>query len=397
VHYLPSFFIFVSIAGLSPSLQAAPIKPSQNLASDQSVKVRVSFGTHYTFKILGRDLSLSQQGSAVGEVDWKVECGRSSTGEIVAKTQQGHQFSLPLTLQSKTGFLKFNTYLLREKISLIPKKDGGCLVVNTLGLDHYLAGLINREMSPSWPIEALKAQAVASRSYAISRMRESLGKDFDLENSTMDQVYEGAQAETGKSHMAVTQTKNITLNFKQGPLKAYFHANCGGRTELPESVWGDGKVSAFKTVACPFHKKTSNKKTWNVFLSNDQIEHALRKVSGLLPSTFLSLAKVEAGAINPSERVSDLILSDARGNNVIIPATAFRSAIGNMKVKSTSFSLAESNGRVAIRGEGFGHGVGMCQVGAKSMAENGKSFHQILKYYYPLAQLSTLSSIARSL
>lgn len=315
----------------------------------------------------------------------------------MAKTQQGHQFSLPLTIHSKTGFLKFNHYLLRERITLVPRTNGGCQVVNALSLDHYLAGLINREMSPSWPMEALKAQAVASRSYALSRMNESREKDFDLENSTMDQVYEGAQAETGKSHMAVSQTKNITLNFKQGPLKAYFHANCGGRTELPESVWGDSKASAFKTVACPFHQKTSNKKSWNVFLSNHQIEHALRKVSGLLPSGFLSLAKVEAGAINPSERVSDLILSDARGTNVIIPATAFRSAIGNMKVKSTAFSLAEANGRVTIRGEGFGHGVGMCQVGAKTMAESGKSFRQILKYYYPLAQLSPLSTIARSL
>ncbi len=259
-------------------------------------------------------------------------------------------------------------------------------MINTLDLEKYLSGLINKEMSPSWPMAALKAQAVASRTYALFQMEENRHQDFDLESTTADQVYAGASAETAKSNQATEETKGEILAYSGSPIKAYFHANCGGKTEAPEFVWGQ-KNPAFRSVYCPYHRTQKEKVQWEVRLSKQQIYQAVKKIAGSLPKSFFHVAQVEAGAPNGNQRLSDIMVSDARGNSLVISSNAFRNAIGNTKFRSTSFQLKKEGDAVRFIGEGFGHGVGMCQVGAKAMADEGKNYREILSHYYPLAQV----------
>lgn len=349
--------------------------------------MRVLLGTFPRFRLAGLDLKIDGQLFA-GNGFFSLRCGLDQQGQGFVEYGPAKKSTTKLEVIAAAGFLKLNGKLYRDQLTIYPRA-GGCAVVNTLGIEKYLAGLINREMSPSWPVEALKAQAVASRSYAFFQMQQHVQREFDLESTTQDQVYDGAEAETPRSNTAVEETRGMVLKFARDPIKAYFHANCGGTTEIPDFVWGGG-VAGFRPVACPYHREKKNQKIWSLRLSKPQIEQALRKVGGLLPRGFVKLAHLEAGAPNSSGRLSDLMLSDAAGNSALISANTFRNAVGNTRMKSTAFRVEENSQAVEFSGEGFGHGVGMCQIGARAMADEGKSFHEILTYYYPLAKIRPL-------
>ena len=115
-----------------------------------------------------------------------------------------------------------------------------------------------------------------------------------------------------------------------------------------------------------------------------------RRFGGLLPSNFQHLAKLEPGQRNKSQRLKNLLAWDGNGNSLKISAAQFRNAVGNTRIKSTAFSLTGNQEHVNISGSGYGHGVGLCQVGAKAMAKLGYNYLQILKYYYPLAKITNV-------
>lgn len=352
-------------------------------------EVRVRLGTFHRVSLSGVDLTLNDGIRFEGSTIFSLRCGRDREGTSFIEFGAGRKALTKLEIYSPSGFLHLNGKLYRNRITVSAQGEN-CSVVNTLDLNKYLAGLINKEMLPNWPLEALKAQAVASRSYALHQIQASRDRDFDVESTTQDQVYEGAASETAKSNQAVLATQDLVLSFGGNqPAKAYFHANCGGMTEVPEAVWGN-EAGRFRAVHCPYHKKERDRKRWSLSLTRAQIENALRKISGLLPANFRRLAKLEDGAPNASRRLSDVIVSDASGNNFVVPAAQFRSALGNTKVKSTAFRISAHGDRYEISGEGFGHGVGMCQVGARAMAEEGKAYQDILRHYYPTAKIVRL-------
>ncbi len=353
--------------------------------SEHTHNVRVLLGHFSRLTLSGIDLVINGHTQLAGEAVFNVRCKQNSQGQAVIEYGLAQSQSDRLEIYAPGGFLHLNQKLYRNRITIF-SRGNQCSVTNTLGMEKYLAGLINREMAPSWPLEAMKAQAVASRSYAISQSQLNRNKEYDLESTTQDQVYDGAASESAKSNQAAEETRGLVLAFANSPLKAYFHANCGGKTELPVAVWGN-ETRAFKTVFCPYHQRARDKIRWNLQLSNTQIQRALVKIAGLLPRDFKKLAKLEAGAPTSNERLNDVVVSDVTGHSIVISANTFRQAIGNTKIRSTAFQVRQNGGKVEIEGEGFGHGVGMCQVGARAMAEAGKSFRQILQHYYPLAQL----------
>lgn len=379
------------MAGLSylslSQAQAGVSLPSPT-RPERSQDIRVLLGNFSNMSVSGLDLLINGASRIDGNSVFSVRCGLDSHGNQFIAFGMEKRVAKRIDIVSMSGFLRLNGKLYRN-ILTIHGKGTQCAVVNTVDLEKYLAGLINREMMPSWPIEALKAQAVASRSYALAQMQNNRSKEFDVESTTQDQVYDGAGSETWKSNKAVDETRGLVLSYSQGPLKAYFHANCGGTTEVPEFVWGENS-GKFRSVACPYHKRKRDRAEWSVLISRNQIESALRKISGFLPRSFVRLASLEAGAPNANNRLTDVVVSDKNGNNIIVPAQAFRMAMGNTKIKSTAFHIREERGGYRISGEGFGHGVGMCQVGARAMADAGKRFRQILAYYYPLAKIQSL-------
>ncbi len=369
-----------AIPGAQKSIEITRANPS----------IRVLLGSFSKGSISGLDLIINAREQVDGESIFSFRCQPNGRGEARIYSLREKDLTR-LDVFSPGGFLRFEGKTYRNQISVITKGKQ-CLVVNTLDFEKYLAGLINKEMSPSWPLDALKAQAVASRTYALFQMEANRQQVFDLESTTADQVYAGASSETPKSNQATLETQGQILAFAGTPIKAYFHANCGGKTEAPEFVWGQ-KNPAFRSVYCPYHREKKDKIRWEMKLSKTQIFHALQKIGGILPKGFVQVAQVEAGAPNGNQRLSDVMISDSKGNSLVIPANAFRNAIGNTKFRSTSFQLARQGTEYHFSGEGFGHGVGMCQVGARAMAAEGKSYREILSHYYPLAQISNLAEV----
>ncbi len=265
--------------------------------------------------------------------------------------------------------------------------DKGILVVNQLPLEEYLVGLINCEISSAWPIEAVKAQAVIARTYAMNRKMARKTSPYHLESSVMDQVYEGCLIEDSRARRAVLETKGEVLTFGGAIIQAFYHSSCGGRTEASENVWG-ASLPYLKGVECQYCLSSPAATIWDCKLSLKELEERLRaaghKVSGLYD--------IKAGATNSRGRLKQVVLLASKGGGTI-SGEQFRKAVGYSVIKSTRFTLKNSKNEISFSGSGNGHGVGLCQWGAKQRALDGFGSGEILSYYYPGTELKKLSDI----
>lgn len=265
--------------------------------------------------------------------------------------------------------------------------DKGILVVNQLPLEEYLVGLINCEISSAWPIEAVKAQAIIARTYALNKKTARLSSPYHLESSVIDQVYEGCLIEDSRARRAVSETAGEVLTFGGAIIQAFYHSSCGGRTEASENVWG-ASIPYLKGVDCQYCLTSPTATTWEYRLSLKELEERLRsaghKVSGLYD--------IQPGAVNSRGRLKQVALLTTRGK-ILISGDQFRKAVGYGFIKSTRFTLKNSKNDISFSGSGNGHGVGLCQWGAKQRALDGFVSREILSYYYPGTELKKLSDI----
>lgn len=266
-------------------------------------------------------------------------------------------------------------------------KSAGVDYVARLPIEDYLVDVVASEMPFQWPIEAQKAQAVAARSYALSIMHERRGEKFDIDSSTLHQVYQyGRSALHGsrflsKIREAVSSTRDIVLADSSGRLlKSYFHSHCGGETEEPKEVWGVGP--AFGVVndsGCAM----SPAGRWKTRIAFSEIIHRLARNQRAAP---LTVRGVEMKYKLGSERVQQVLFVGLEGR-VMMKAQDFREMFGYDRVKSTLFVARVDGDTLVLEGRGYGHGVGMCQTGARLMAMGGAGYEQVLRRYYPLAQI----------
>ena len=259
--------------------------------------------------------------------------------------------------------------------------DKGLLVVNELPLEEYLVGLINCEISSAWPIEAVKAQAVIARSYAVYQTQARRGAPYQLESSVMDQVYEGCDLEDSRAARGVQETAGEVLVYDDKVIQAFYHSNCAGHTESSKNVWGLA-IPYLLGVPCRYCDE-GNPSRWEQKIPLKKVEAALRgagfQVSGL--------RELKIQRRNESGRVAELGVGSASGK-ATVPGVAFRKALGYGVVKSTNFEIRISGDDCLITGSGNGHGVGLCQWGAKQRAGDGFQYREILSYYYPGVKLA---------
>jgi stage II sporulation protein D len=275
-------------------------------------------------------------------------------------------------------------------------------VISSVDLETYVRGVLPAEMPRTWPLEALKAQAVAARTFALFRKqsREKANAPYHLEATVMDQVYlvpvveEGGDESQARVEQAVRETKDLVLLAdgsigSQGepqPIPAHFHADCGGRTEDARVVWGY-KESMGTTVdgSCPLNPLAR----WKVGFTGEELARKLRG-QGLLARGLAKLEAITPFSFTASGRVSQLRLQWSDGESTFISAHDFRMRVGHDRVKSTNFTVERSGpqGEFQIAGQGFGHGVGLCQWGARQLAQGGKDFREILGHYYPKARVT---------
>lgn len=278
--------------------------------------------------------------------------------------------------------IQVNGKRYRGTIEVIPA-DKGVLVVNELPLEDYLVGLINCEISSQWPIESVKAQAVVARTYAYYQKRARASALYHLESSVLDQVYDGCEIEDSRAARGVRETAGEIITYGGQPIQAFYHSNCGGRTELSENVWGV-RLPYLRSVDCAYCA-TNPSIRWENSISLKKLE-SLLKGAGIQVS---GLREIREGKRNESGRLIDLALVSV-GGTTTVTAVNFRKIIGYTAIKSTNFAVRLTGDSVHFSGTGYGHGVGLCQWGAKQRASDGFSYREILAYYYPGALLGQL-------
>ncbi len=269
------------------------------------------------------------------------------------------------------GALSVNGIKVRGEVAAVATAQG-LVLVNVIALEDYLKGVLGSEMPPQFPLEALKAQAVAARTYALERKLEQLGQPFHLSSSVLSQVYGGLAAEDPRTLEAVEATRGEVLTFQLQPIEAYFHASCGGRTESGLQALGRD-LPYLKPVSCPCGKLPNTR--WSLELSEAEARSALGRTSEL-----------KVLGRTPTGRARRVELGGGRS----VDAVTFRERIGYQKVKSLEFDVEPEKHGWKLEGKGFGHGAGLCQWGAKVLAERGQGYREILAHYYPGTELQTL-------
>jgi len=325
---------------------------------------------------------------------------RTKQGKFII---DGKQFTTnEILVQTRAPcILTMNGSAYRGKLRLFLNPDGASFdVINVLPLEAYLLGVVGAEMPDYWEPEALKAQAVAARTYCLY-IKNRFGKDrrWDVTRTTANQVYEGVQAESKSIWDVITRTSGMVLVSEDSGrlIPAYYSSVCGGHTEDSVNVFGPEDES-LQGVPCPYckHIVKSDLYFWPT------VKFDVNTVSKKLLNRYPSLAKlgdiIDINSIKPStynsfSRPTYLKVIGSTGKSDTLRAEDFRLTVdpSGMLIKSSTFNIEKKHNKWIIsKGRGFGHSVGMCQSGAQGMAREGKSKEQILMYYYPGTTLKNI-------
>ena len=374
------------------------VEAGARAAEPAPIRIRVRVGQELKgVRIRGFDLRWFGASVSPRRWDQMTEWGLRCPGRRVEAVQVGGvaKFHAPgrLRVDTPAGFLHWEGRPFRESLTVIADGRGHCQVVNHLDLEKYLDGLVNSEFSSAWAEGAVEAQIIAARTYALHQIREAVGKPgrmFDVESSVRDQVYEGSAKEDWRASRLVERTRGLVLAVKHGgrnePLKAFYHSTCGGTTELPQKVWGRGFPGFRKRVACPYCR-VSPKFQWSW-------EAKAGDLQKLAPQADPASIRLLVSSVDPEGRATRLVLScieKGRTRDRQVSPVEFRNRVGSTTVLSARFRVQElEGGGVRLDGRGYGHGVGLCQWGAKVMGEQGKAAEEILRHYYPAAEIRKL-------
>lgn len=276
----------------------------------------------------------------------------------------------------------------RGLIRVYADTPGSLLVVNEIDIEDYLAGLINSEISSNWPIEAVKAQAVAARTYALHQVdgavRNAPHALYDVESTVADQVYHGAHREDKRAYQGVRATTGMVLTRGGLIFPAFYHSACGGYTEHAHNAWSgmEGKGAVVDRFC-----RRSPYGAWFVRIPKVTFISTLTRAGLLGPAVLVK--GIAQTPLPDSPRANEVVfLTD--GKPIAVRATTLRRVMGYTKLKSTWFNVGFEGDEVVFAGRGFGHGVGLCQWGSKGMAEAGHSYRDILKHYYTDAEIGRL-------
>jgi stage II sporulation protein D len=272
------------------------------------------------------------------------------------------------------SFLYINGRRYRDTVMIT--SDGKALtVVNELGIDGYLFGVLPVEVSPEWDAEALKAQAIVSRTYVLNNLGKYESKGYDLSNDIFSQMYRGVEVENPSSNSAVLETEGIVLLYEGELAKAYFHSSCGGYTADIGKVW-TAPLEYMRGVTCPYCRE-SPRYHWEIEISKQDLKEKLAaggyETGDIEDIKFLSRSE--------SGRIQDMYIMHS-GRELMITGHKFRMAVGPNVIKSTLMTVDRSGPQFRFYGRGWGHGVGMCQWGARGLAMRGKNYKQILRFYF---------------
>jgi stage II sporulation protein D len=277
-------------------------------------------------------------------------------------------------VESDKNILYVDNIGYRGKIEL-HNIQGEIYVINIISIEEYLYSVVPSEMPSFWNMEALKSQAVASRTYSYYFLSKTVDKNiYDLDYTKNFQVYKGISAETESSIEAVNTTSGIIMTYENEPIISYFHSTSGGKTSDGKDVWPESDPPYLKSIECDYGKDSPHN-NWTCTLSMNEIASALNKKYKIINS----ITKISFKRHN--DRIIEVTVQHNNGTTTLT-GNEFRLLLNPQKVKSTYFTIKKEKNQFLLEGKGWGHGVGMCQWGAKGRGENGFKYEEILKHYY---------------
>ncbi len=264
------------------------------------------------------------------------------------------------------GFVWIGDHWYRGRTLLVPT-GRGLTAINVVDLEQYLYSVLGAEMSADWPQEALKAQAVAARSYALYKRATAGNSVYDLGDTTKWQVYKGLETEGQGTHLAVDATAGQVMTYGGQIILAVFHSSSGGHTENVENVW-TGSYPYLRGVAD--YDMGSPEYEWTKNFSRREVSNRISGVGNVIEMT--------PEHTTPWGRIISMIVKGDRGTRRI-SGNDLRSALG---LRSTLFVVNPSDNGFQLHGRGYGHGLGLSQWGARNLAQKGINYQRILTHYY---------------
>lgn len=309
----------------------------------------------------------------------------SVLGEGIRIAQKVFKVKALLVTSKKKASLFVNRKPYRGDILIMKAGPDSLLIINWLDVESYVKGVLVQEISPRWPMDAIKAQAVAARTYALYQKDISKAKLYDLAGDTSSQVYGGFASEKNKSNRAVNFTYGEVLLYKGKTFPAYFHATCGGMTEPSSELWAIAIEPLSGNRVCSYCEESPHY-YWETALDLK----AIRKKMGTAYTLKGGLANIRVTERSLSGRVRGLELKDDQGKTQAISAKDFRQVLGPDSIRSTNFAINLEGEKATFSGKGWGHGVGLCQWGALGMSQKGSDYEKILSFYYPGSEIKKI-------
>ncbi len=296
---------------------------------------------------------------------------------------------------------------LRGDVEIVYDDTGYLLLINILPLESYVQGVVASEMGQYFPLEALKAQAVAARTNAIRKLyynSKYIGMPYNTDNDVYDQVFQGMGRVNLNIKKAVQETRGEIITYNGKPIEALFHSMCGGHTENSENVWssyipylrGVLDINAQKNrfplnsesavrkwinsnppVNC--RDKTSKYWRWKFKYKPSELSLIIKAKTGKDLGNILNLVVLKRGV---SGRAKLIEIIGTKGSFKIRKDLNIRRALSYSTLPSSLFYITKKSGYFIIKGRGNGHGVGMCQFGARGMALKGYNYKTIIHHYY---------------
>ena len=281
----------------------------------------------------------------------------------------------------------------RGRLRLVKRPKGLVAAINVVGLEAYLASVANGEMPPPFALGAREAQAIAARTYAIFQMKTfGSSHDFDVHDSVRSQHYPGMAWETDAGWQAVENTRAMVCTYGGKVFCTYYSSCCGGQTADARWVkeFADDAVPPLASVACPYcnHPENTRYQWPPVTITKTDLGRRLGDYFKARGVTIGHVQRLDVADAYPDGRARTVRVVHAKGR-IDLPAVAFRSRVmGSRVLRSTRFTVEDKNDHVVLVAKGWGHGVGLCQWGARGLADAGRSAEQIIQFYYPGSQLA---------
>lgn len=274
----------------------------------------------------------------------------------------------------------------RGAVDIIRQPNQTLLAINHLNVEEYVQGVLYHEVAPWWPMQALKAQAIVARTFALYQAKVNAHKDYDLVSTSFSQVYGGSTSERGRTNKAVGLSKDEVLTYKNKIFPTFYHATCGGRTERASNLWNID-LAPLRGRECQFCQRSPHFR-WKKKVTLQDIEKALKN-GGFKVSVIKAIRIIDRDV---SGRITDLEIISHNGK-ITLSGNRFRLGVGPNIIRSTNFTVEVKKGKAYFQGFGWGHGVGMCQWGAFFMARKGFNAEEILSYYYPQSRIKKITEV----